>query len=180
MMVRALLVAAVAALAFAAPALPAEGVTVSVDRVAVDASLGHAFVVRSTVANNRAAPASGLIAHLNVLSLRGDVYVDPEDWSSSRTRYLAPIPAGGSTTLAWKLDAVSPGQLGVYIAALQQTGASAPSTSPIVRVTVADRRTLDAGGILPLALGIPAALGLGTLFLRHARRRGVGVGTLDS
>lgn len=29
-----------------------------------------------------------------------------------------------------------------------------------VRVAVADRRTLNSGGILPLALGIPAFLGL--------------------
>jgi hypothetical protein len=179
-----LVAAAAAALALASPALAADGVTVSVDRTAVKAALGHAFVVRSTIANHGATPATGLIAHLNVLSLRGDVYVDPEDWSSSRTRYLVPIPAGGSTTLTWKLDAVSPGHLGVYIAALSRAGTTAPTVSRTVSVTVADRRTLNAGGILPLALGIPALLALVTLFLRlgrtRARRLGSGVGTLGS
>ena len=45
------------------------------------------------------------------------VYVDPEDWSSHRTRYLAPISAGGSVTLAWKMQAVNSGSFGVYVAA---------------------------------------------------------------
>jgi hypothetical protein len=56
--------------------------------------------------------------------------------------------------------------------------------SRTVSVMVADRRTLDAGGILPLALGVPALLGLATLSLRLGRRRtrrlGSGVGTLGS
>ena len=34
-------------------------------------------MIRSTISNSAASPAAGLVAHLNVLSLRGDVYVDP-------------------------------------------------------------------------------------------------------
>ena len=144
----------------------------SSDRAAVATQLGHAFVIRSTISNSAASPAAGLIAHLNVLSLRGDVYVDPEDWSSQRTRYLPPIPAHGSTTLTWKLDAVNAGDVGVYVAVLPGARAAAePTAGPVVRVTIADRRTLDAGGILPLALGIPALLGLLALAVRLARRR---------
>src|SRR5689334_19487165 len=41
-----------------------------------------------------------------------------------------------------------------------------PMTGPLVQVTISDRRTLDAGGILPLALGIPALLALTTATLR--------------
>jgi hypothetical protein len=40
-----------------------------------------------------------------------------------------------------------------------------------VQVTVAERRTLDAGGILPLALGVPAVLGLAAGGLALRRRR---------
>jgi hypothetical protein len=42
-----------------------------------------------------------------------------------------------------------------------------------LRVRVADRRTLDAGGILPLAVGVPTAVGAaaGALALRRRRRR---------
>ena len=163
----------VAALLAAAPAAHAsDGLSVSMDRTLVSTKLGHEFVLRSTIANGRSTAATGLVAHLNVLSLRGDVYVDPEDWSSHRTRYLAPIPAGSSTTLTWKLNAVNPGHLGIYVAVLPQSGAPVPPTAgPTVRVTIADRKTPDSGGILPLALGVPAGIGLLGLGLRLRRRR---------
>ncbi len=64
-----------------------------------------------------------------MLSLRDGVYVDPEDWSSRRTRYLATIPTGGSTTITWKMQAVNAGRFGVYVAVLSRTGASRPPTT---------------------------------------------------
>ena len=119
-----------------------------------------------------------MIAHLNVLSLGPGLYVDPEDWSSHRTHYLAPIAAGRSTTLTWKLAAVNAGDLGVYIAVLPRDGhAVEPTTGPLVHVTIADRRTLDAGGILPLALGNPALLAAVTPTLRIFRRRNTRAGS---
>jgi hypothetical protein len=162
--------AAAGALAPAAHAAPRT--TVSVDPTTVTTKLGHTFVIHSTIANHGSTAAAGLIAHLNVLSLGRGLYVDPEDWSSHRTRYLAPIAAGASTTLSWKLAAVNAGELGVYIAVLPRNGrAVEPTTGPLVRVTIADRRTLDAGGILPLALGIPALLALTTAIVKTFRRR---------
>lgn len=167
-----LLAAALAGHAASAAQAAAPRMTVSVDRTAVATKLGHTFVIRSTLTNHSATPAAGLIAHLNVLSLEPSLYVDPEDWSSHRTRYLTPIPAHGSITLSWKLAAVNAGDLGVYIAALPRSGRAVdPTTGPLVHVTIADRRTLDAGGILPLALGIPALLALTTALLKTFRLR---------
>lgn len=165
---------AVAVLALASPAASLAGapsVNVSVDRATVGTKLGRSFVIRSTIANRGAAPAVGLIAHLNVLSLGRGLYVDPEDWSSHRTKYLRAIPARGSTTLAWKLSAVNAGDLGVYVAVLPQSGrAVRPATGPLVHVTIADRRTLDAGGVLPFALGVPGLLALALGVVRVTRR----------
>ena len=162
----ALLLLLVAPAAAAAPPL-----TVSVDRTTIRGTLGHTFAFRTTITNHGNAPATGLIAHLNILSLEGGVYVDPEDWSSHRTRYLPPIPTGGSRTLTWKLNAVNAGHLGAYVAVLPRTGSGMPTAGPTVSTTIADRRTLDSGGILPLALGIPALLGSLALGLRLRRRR---------
>src|SRR5207244_2023679 len=114
-------VAVVAALLAASPAAAAGGLSVTVDRTAISTALGRKFELRSTISNRGAAPAAGLIAHLNVFSLRPGVYVDPEDWSSHRTRYLAPIPPGGSTTIVWRLAAVSSGSIGVYVAVLPRS-----------------------------------------------------------
>jgi hypothetical protein len=163
-------VATIAALAASSPAVAAGGLAITVDRTAISTELGRKFELRSTISNRGAAPAAGLIVHLNVLSLRPGLYVDPEDWSSSRTRYLAPIPAGGSTTITWRLAAVNSGSIGVYVAVLPRSAGTRPVTGPTVRVAIARRQTLDAGGILPLALSVPALLGVLTLAFRFRRR----------
>lgn len=149
-------------------------VGVGIDRNVVTTRLGQSFVLRSRITNHGHHAVSGLVAHLNVLSLSHGLYVDPEDWSSHRTRYLAPMSPGASITLAWKVAAVNAGDLGIYIAVMKRDRAGVrPGTSPLVRVAIADRRSLDAGGILPLALGIPAILAAALLGLRIARRRAV-------
>ena len=170
---RRLAISIVALLLVGAPAAAgADRLLVSVDRTQVSTRLGHTFVFHSTIANHGAAPARGLVAHLNVLSLRAGVYVDPEDWSSHRTRYLAPIPARGSTTLTWRIKAVNAGSIGVYVAVLPADGASVrPTTGPTLRLAIPDRRTLNSGGIVPLALAVPALIGLVLLVARFRRSR---------
>lgn len=157
-------------LAFASAAQA--GLTVSNDRTALGTKLGHKFVFHSTIHNNGAGSAGGLVAHLNVVDLSGHTYVDPEDWSSHRTRYLAPIPAGGSTTVSWPMNAVNSGTIGVYVAVLPRSGAPVPpTTGPTLRVRIQDRKTLNSAGILPLALGLPALLGLVAFGVRFRRAR---------
>jgi hypothetical protein len=163
-------VAAVLLAGGAAAASAQAGISVTVDRTQISTRLGGKFAFRSTITNNGATAVSGLIAHLNVLSLRDGVYVDPEDWSSNRTQYLDTIPAGGSTTTIWRMQAVNDGDFGVYIAVLPETGAAQPpTTAPTIHLAVEERKTLNSGGILPLALGVPAVLGLMILGLRVRR-----------
>jgi len=167
---RRLLFALLFALLAAAPVHAA--ITVTNDRATIETRLGHKFVFHSQIQNRGSAPARNLVAHLNVLDLTGHTYVDPEDWSSQRTRYLQSIPAGGSTTLTWRMNAVNAGTIGIYVAVLSRSGAPVrPTTGPTLRVRIRDRRTLNSGGILPLALGIPAALGLLAVAVRISRRR---------
>ena len=169
---RGLAALAVAALALTWAGAANASVSVTVDRIGVATGLGKRFAFRSTVVNTGPGEARGLVAHLNVASLRPGVYVDPEDWSTSRTRYLDPIPAGGTATLRWSLQAVNAGSFAVYVAVLPADAAGRPPTvGRTVRVTVAERRTLDAGGILPLALGVPAVLGVAAGGLALRRRR---------
>jgi hypothetical protein len=146
---------------------------VNVDRSRIQTELGHKFSFRTTIANRGSAVATGYVAHLNVLSYDRGVYVDPEDWSGERTRYLRPVPAGGTATITWRMQAVNAGRFAVYVAVLPQTsGGDRPTIGPAIAVTVAKRTTLNSGGILPLALGVPALLGVAWLGLRMRRRRG--------
>lgn len=163
---------AVVAIALAlAPAASATQVVVGMDRTRVSTSLGQSFSFATTVANRSTAPTGTLVAHLNVLSLRPGVYVDPEDWSGDRTRYLDPIPPGGSRTVRWRVKAVNGGALAAYVTVVPQSGAGPPATGPALRFDVASRKTLNAGGILPLALGIPAGIALLAFGARVHRRR---------
>jgi hypothetical protein len=112
----------------------------------------------------------GVVAHLNIVSLDPSVYVDPEDWSSHRTRYLGTIPPGGSTRTDWTVQAVNSGHFVIYVAVVDHQGAGSVIASNPLRATVAQKRRLNSGGVVPLALGIPAVLALGLVALRRRRR----------
>jgi len=158
-------------LAPVATAAGTENVTVTVAPERIATELGGKFAFTSTISNTGPTKARGLIAHLNVLSLQDGTYVDPEDWSANRTRYLDPIALGESTTVTWRMQAVNDGDFGIYVAVLPESGEPVPPvTGPTIRLDVAERKTLNAGGIVPLVLGIPAALGLMALAIRIRRR----------
>jgi hypothetical protein len=167
-----LLAVVATALALTASAGAADEVAVTVDRSHVATQLGRRFTFRTTVANEGGAATTSLIAHLNVLSLQPGTYVDPEDWSGNRTRYLGTIPAGESRTITWSIHAVNDGSFAAYITVLPQAVSDeVPTTSAVVEFDVQKRTTLNSGGILPLALGIPALLGLLAATVHVSRRR---------
>ena len=74
---RAMIVALVLAAGLAPAAAGTSPVSVRVDPTTVSTSIGQRFPLTSTVRNDGDRPVSGLVAHLNVLSLDPDVYVDP-------------------------------------------------------------------------------------------------------
>jgi hypothetical protein len=96
----AVLVATSTATATAATPAASTPVSVSLSRTSTSVGIGNSFSFTSAITNQSSAPVYGLVAHLNVLSFTHGVYVDPEDWSSNRTRYLDPIPPGHSTRSA--------------------------------------------------------------------------------
>jgi hypothetical protein len=165
--------ALVAALALAGGAVAQSGPpSVTVDRSQISAGLGETFSFRTAIANRTSTATEPLIAHLNILSLSPGLYVDPEDWSSERTQYVGRIPAGGSRTIAWKVKAVNGGSLAAYVAVLPEARPTRPpTTSPTIQIAVAERKTLNSGGILPLAVGVPALIGLLAGGVGLARRR---------
>jgi len=155
-----------------AATVPASTVaSVQLDRTTMSTRIGQRFSFTSTVRNDSDQPQSGLVAHLNVLGLDPDVYVDPEDWSSQRTFYLDPLPAHASTRLAWTVQAVNSGRLVIYVAIVDRHGGDAVVASDALRLAVAEQRTVDGGGILPLAVAMPAAVLLLTGWAARRRRR---------
>jgi hypothetical protein len=152
--------------AAAATTSPPAGLELTVDHSTISTQARHGFDFRSTIRNPGPA-AEGLVAHPNVLSLRAQPYVDPEDWSSQRVVFLDPIPAGGSLTLQWPMTAVNSGILGVYVTVLDKNpGTRSAQNAPTIVVRVTERRTVNPSGILPLAIARPALLGAVVIWLR--------------
>jgi hypothetical protein len=149
-------------------------VEVSVSRSHVSTRLGGTFGFSSTITNVGPRAVSGLVAHLNVVGLSEGIYVDPEDWSEQRTQTLAPLHPGQSVEVPWSVKAVTGGRAAIYVVVLSGRAAATSSeslaVSPAMDVRITERRTLNTGGVLPIALGVPALLGLATLTLRIRRR----------
>jgi uncharacterized membrane protein len=153
-----------------AAAASAADVSVELDRTELSTSIGQRFGFTSTIRNNSDEPMEGVVAHLNVLGLDPDIYVDPEDWSSERTQFLDPLPAHESARLTWEVQAVSAGDLAIYVTATTQEGADDVTASKALRVSVAQARKLNAAAAAPLVIGMPAGVLL-LLVLATVRRR---------
>jgi hypothetical protein len=145
----------------------------SLDRAQVSTRIGDKFHFTSTVVNSGGTPVAGLVAHLNIVSLRKGVYVDPEDWSSQRTQYLASLRPGERAKLSWSVEAVNSGDFGIYVVILPNRNPQDQPlvASPAISLYSTEQKTLNSGGVLVLVLGVPAAIGLLTLALRVRRRR---------
>lgn len=161
-----------------APALAAAPLSVRVvnEPAHVETVLGGRFMITTEITNAGAAPSGEILAHLNIASIEGSVYVDPEDWSPNRSQQLSLQP-GASQKLTWEIQAVNAGHFAAYVAVMpfgdQLAGEEALVISPLVAVDVASKSTLTAGGALPVVLTVPLLLGLaasGVFF--QARRRG--------
>lgn len=174
---KAALVALLVLVGAAAPAVastePAvDPVTVSIDRSSMDTRVGQRISFGSTVRNNGDGPATDLVAHLNVLSADPGVYVDPEDWSGQRTIYLRPLPAHSSVRLPWRVQVVNDGRFLVYVAVTARDGKAPVVASNGLELSATARRSLDAGGVLPVALGAPGLVVLllvGSIVRRRRR-----------
>jgi hypothetical protein len=153
------------------PAVAADGgpVELTLDRQRIETTVGRVLTVESRIANVGEAPLPAMIAHLNVTSTDPAVYVDLEDWSAEVTRSVEPLDPGRSTTLSWDFQAVNGGSFEVYVVLVPPAGDLVASRP--VRVEVAKRRALNAGGALPVVLVVPALLGLLTVGNRYRLRR---------
>jgi uncharacterized membrane protein len=160
-----------------APAIAAPlDVQVVAEPARVETVLGGRFMITTEVTNTGAAPTGDILAHLNVASIEGSTYVDPEDWSPSRSKQLSLEP-GESRKLSWELQAVNSGHFAAYVVVVpfgsEVAGNEELLISPLVNVAVASRSTLTAQGALPIVISIPMLLGLAAAGVYFgARRRG--------
>jgi hypothetical protein len=170
-LVAAVLVAVLATSARGASAADPSLVSVELDRTTVTARTGDRFVFHSTVRNTSHRALAGRVAHLNVVSLDRDTYVDPEDWSANRTQYIGSLRADGSKRLTWTVRAVNTGRFILYVTVVSQRGSDRVDASAALRATVAAQQALNAKGVLPIAIATPAVLVVLLVLTTRRRRR---------
>lgn len=147
-------------------------VVVELDQDNLVAGPGEKISFESTIRNTGDAPLDGYVAHLNILSTDESVYVDPEDWSPKRTQYLDELSPGASTRLTWNVQAVTSGPLLLFVSVTSPTADTVTSSNPL-NLTVRGQRIVDAGGVGPLVMWMPAGVLalLGATALRRRRHR---------
>lgn len=163
---------ALLALLIPAPA-HASSVEVTLEPASVSVVVGGTFTVRATIGNPGSHATESLLAHLDVVSLTGGVYVDPEDWSSSRTLSVSPIASGSSASVSWEVKAVNAGRFDLHVVVLPVLDgrAGAVSVSTPTYATVTAYRPLNPGGSVLVVLGVPVVLTFVAVSGRIARRR---------
>jgi hypothetical protein len=157
-------------------------VEVTLHQSQFDIAVGDRITIRSTLINQGAAPTNRLIAHIHVANLEG-VYVDLEEWTANPIVQLESLAPGGSAEASWDVQAPKAGAFNVYAVVLHRSGGSSPRSmvesppvnplvvSSPVGVTVQGRRTLTAGGALPVVLAVPFLLGAFAAAVRRRARR---------
>jgi hypothetical protein len=171
----ALLIATSPVSASASPTV--DDVVVSIEPANRSVVLGESLDLTVTVSNRGGEPSADLVVHLDITDPERTTSVDPEDWTSTLTQPIGVIAPGASVSVDWTIQPISPGVFSAYAVAISRDPAQV-AVSNVLTVDVADQRTLDPGGILPIAAGMPALIG-GLLLARTltTRRSGRRTGT---
>jgi hypothetical protein len=135
---------------------------------------GDVFSFTSEIRNEGPERTPPLIANLAFVATDGSTYVDPEDWSGSRTKAVAPIAPRSSVEITWTVKTVLEGDVAAYVTVLPAPPELSPESplaiSPAIQMHVEEDRKLNPGGVLPTVLTVPAVLAAAFAGLRVMRR----------
>ncbi len=165
----------------AARAVPAAGRAVLEVGLTPDAAnpaaprMGDRLTFHAAIRNSAGgAPAEGIIAWLTILRLDTghEQAIDLEDWSANKALTIASLPSGGVAQSDWSLRLIAPGTYRVLVSAATRD-APVPAIGSGAIFRVAAKPVVDSGRVLPVAIGVPLALGLVLLARLSAGRRAV-------
>lgn len=96
-----------------------------------------------------------LVAHLNIAAVRRGRYVDPEDWSPERTKYVQQIQPGDSIELAWKVHALVEGEFATFVTIISPEGSFEPAVSKSLLLHVTPDNILPMSEVIPVVAIVP-------------------------
>lgn len=174
-----LIVVVAGSAAAATPAQIGDTVVVTVDPTTSSVVLGDSLDLVVTVTNTGTAPTPPLVVHIDITDPSESTSVDPEDWTPTLSKRIGEVAPGDTITVGWTVQPISGGTFAVYGVALSP-GVETISASNVLEVTVADQRSLNPGGILPVAIAVPSLIGVLLLIQMRFVRATVGSrGRLD-
>lgn len=149
-----------------------DSLTVSMEPQTSSVVLGESFGITVTVGNRGSDLTVPLVVHLDITNPDETTSVDPEDWTGALTQPIGSLAPGATASVQWELQPIASGTFSAFAVVLG-SGVDSVAASNVLEVRVADRRTLDPGGILPVALAVPGCT-LALLLLQRgfARRTG--------
>lgn len=153
--------ALVAVFLLAAPVADAYAIRSSVG--AVDAQTGDVHTLSTTVTNPTNQSTGRIVVAMNIVDLKKDRVVDPEDWSPLRTQYLSTLAPGESIELNWTLITFLSGDYALYFVAIEEpagpTAAGGTDATQAVHVIVHEKPRYNPEGILYAVILVPAIMG---------------------
>lgn len=131
--------------------------------------MGDRLAFESVITNTSAKPVSGVIAWISLLRVDPgqEQPMDLEDWSAQKAVTEARLNPGQSIETSWPVRLIGAGDYRVGISALGRN-VKGLTASSFVSFSVLPKPVVESSRILPIALGIPIAIG--TLLIWRLRR----------
>ncbi len=148
-----------------------ETVVVSIEPATRSVVLGENLGATVTVTNTGPSASAPLVVHLDITDPAQSISVDPEDWTPTLSRSVGALEPGEATMVEWELQPISAGTFMAYAVVLSPD-LDTISASEVLEIRVVDQRSLNPGGILPVAIAAPAIVGTLLLVQMRLARRG--------
>lgn len=163
-----------AALALSAGAAQATGLSIDLQPAAgnpASPQMGDNLSFHTVIRNDGGVPVNGLIAWLSLVQIDPgkEQPVDLEDWSAHKAVAAASLAPGQTLETDWPLRLIQAGRYRVVVSAVSRKAAGLVA-SPFADFTVRQKPVVESRRVLPVALGLPLAIG-GAMLWRRRRRR---------
>lgn len=135
----------------------------------LNGTAGDYVTVKAQITNTGEKPLNDVTTYLSLMDRDNKMPVDLEDWSVEKGLYIETIESKQTLPLEWKIHLIKAGSYTLLILAVTPSS-PIPLVSTIIPFTVAPKRNLNPGHVLPVALGTPLVLILILSLLSYKRR----------
>jgi hypothetical protein len=166
-----LCIASFAMTAFAMTGVNDQGLNIKIiSSKTLDGTAGDYVTVKGEIDNALSMQLSNITTYLSLVDTGTKLPVDLEDWSAEKGLFIGTIDPGQTLPLEWKIHFVKSGTYTLSIIANIE-GLERPVTSVLTYFNVKQKKNLDPGHVLPVALGEPLLLLLAFGFLNYHRNK---------